>query len=97
LLVGTVVGGAILLPVVRTLGLTYRGTARPGGHYMALYTSLNITHSLISARGPRTAMTTTRRTQLPASRCPHCSGEFTPARTVTHCTDCGYIPGQGAD
>jgi len=40
-------------------------------------------------------MVTTHR--RPASRCPHCAGEFEPARTVTHCVDCGYIPGQGAD
>ncbi|MDS0258000.1 hydrogenase maturation nickel metallochaperone HypA [Haloarcula sp. S1CR25-12] len=40
-------------------------------------------------------MVTTHR--RPASRCPHCSGEFKPAQTVTHCPDCGYIPGQGAD
>ncbi|WP_310899062.1 hypothetical protein [Haloarcula onubensis] len=40
-------------------------------------------------------MVTTHR--RPASRCPHCAGEFEPAPTVTHCADCGYIPGQGAD
>jgi Zn finger protein HypA/HybF involved in hydrogenase expression len=42
-------------------------------------------------------MTMIQSKQLPAAQCPHCAGAFEPAETVTHCPDCGYIPGKGAD
>ncbi|WP_277815033.1 hypothetical protein [Haloarcula salina] len=43
-------------------------------------------------------MATNQRVQLPATDCPHCSGEFkASAPSISICDDCGYIPGQGAD
>ncbi|WP_268899037.1 hypothetical protein [Haloarcula rubra] len=42
-------------------------------------------------------MATNHSSRLPASKCPHCSGEFEIATSVGLCPDCGYVPGQGAD
>jgi hypothetical protein len=42
-------------------------------------------------------MATTHDASVPAYDCPHCSGSFERDRLFGHCSDCGYVPGHGAD